>query len=281
MKLWRILSMVAVSLAMSGCMLGSEPEKRLQARWSELKKLIGGKKVALQLSDGARVEGRVNRVTNDALVVKVKKSSQPAAYPKGNIQIARADVVGIEVRDLFVDEKLAAKRKKQTARTVATSLGAGLGGGLLTLYLLGYDRGAGAVIGGSFGVGAIVAVLTNLLPRPKDITFIETVPDFPMERVPKSSDQEQSSVPNQDTSSPVSESLPVDSEPLILPAFKHNDIGAVVPSPVEQSSLEQIRRQARRAVMRHDLPFDLSILPVHAPGSGIDGSPLLCPTQFR
>ena len=261
----RSCSSLVVFLMLSKSLLGSEPVKFLRVRESDLGDLIQNKRVALHLIEGGRIEGRVREVTNDALVVKVKKSSQPAAYPKGNIQIARADVVGIEVRDLFVDEKLAAERKKQTARTVATSLGAGLGGGLLTLYLLGYDKGSGAVIGGSFGVGAIVAVLTNLLPRPKDITFIETVLDSPMERVPKPSDKEQSSVPSQDTSSPVRESLPMDSEPSILPAFKHIGIGAAVPSPGEQSSLEQLRRQARRAVMRHDLPLDLSGRPVHGP----------------
>ena len=93
MKLRRILSMVAVSLAMSGSMLGSEPEKRLQARWSELKKLIGGKKVALQLSDGARVEGRVKRVKELSIVLWVKRSSD---YPKGQSEIAREAVSLIE-----------------------------------------------------------------------------------------------------------------------------------------------------------------------------------------
>lgn len=239
MKCRRIVGfLVGLSLAMSGSMLGSEPVKFLRVRESDLGDLIQSKRVALHLIEGGRIEGRVREVTSDKLFVKVKKSSQPAAYPKGKIQIARADVVGIEVRDLFVDEKLAAKRKKQTARTVATSLGAGLGGGLLTLYLLGYDKGTGAVIGGSFGVGAIVAVLTNLLPRPKDITFIETVPDFPMERESKPSDNHPGAGPT------VSEETP--------------DL-----SLIEPSVPEQIRLQARRALMRKGLPLNLSRLPIH------------------
>ena len=100
MRCRRILGMVAVFLAMSGSTLGSDPEKRLQVRWSELKKLIGGKKVALQLSDGARVEGRVKKVTEPSLVLKVKKSSEPADYPKGKIEIPRETVSRIEVRGL-------------------------------------------------------------------------------------------------------------------------------------------------------------------------------------
>ena len=97
MRCRRIVGLVGLFLAMNGSMLGSEPEKRLQARWSELKELIGGKKVALQLSDGARVEGRVKRVTDPSLVFKVKKSSEPADYPKGKIQIRRETISRIEV----------------------------------------------------------------------------------------------------------------------------------------------------------------------------------------
>ncbi len=235
MKCRRIVGfLVGLSLAMSGSILGSEPVKYLRVRESDLGDLIQSKRVALHLIEGDRIEGRVREVTNDALVVKVKKSSQPAAYPKGNIQIARADVVGIEVRDLFVDEKLAAKRKKQTARAVATSLGAGLGGGLLTLYLLGYDEGTGAVIGGSFGVGAVVAVLTNLLPRPKDITFIETVPDSLGEGTPKPA--------TKDTS--LDTTIPAGTAPLFF----------------ETSSPGPLRQQVLRALMRQgqDRPFRLS-----------------------
>lgn len=66
------------------------------------------------------------------------------------------------------------------------------------------------------------------------------------------------------------ESLPVASKPLILPAFQHNGIGAAVPSPVERSRLERLRQQARRAVMRQDLPLDWSSLTVHAHRSVID-----------
>ena len=83
MKWRRILGLVAVSLAMSGSMLGSDPEKRLQVRWSELKQVIGGKKVTLQLAEGARVEGRIKKVTPISLDFKITKSSEWAAYPRG------------------------------------------------------------------------------------------------------------------------------------------------------------------------------------------------------
>ena len=50
------------------------------------------------------------------------------------------------------------------------------------------------------------------------------------------------------------------SEPLVLPVFKHNRIGTAVPSLVEESSPERLRRQAQRAVMRQRIPLHLSNL---------------------
>ena len=97
MKWQRILSVVAVFPAISGSMLGSEPEKPLRVRWSELKKLVDGKKVTLQLAEGARVGGRIRKVTAASLTFKVKKSSDPADYPKGKIQIRRETISRIEV----------------------------------------------------------------------------------------------------------------------------------------------------------------------------------------
>ena len=58
---------------MNGIMLGSDPEKRLQVRWSELKKVIRGKKVTLHVAEGARVKGRVKRVKESSVVLWVKR----------------------------------------------------------------------------------------------------------------------------------------------------------------------------------------------------------------
>ena len=238
---WRgILGMVAVSLAMSGSMLGSDPEKRLQVRWSELKKLIGGKKVVLQLSDGARVEGRVNRVTEPSIVLWVKRSSD---YPKGKSEIAREAVSRIEVRDLNVN--LAAKRAKKAALTVGAALGALVGSAALFL-VAGPDEGSGApAIWGGIAIGAAVAVLMNLPQRSKDVTLIEILPDPPGEQEPKPRNKDQSS------------NTTVSGE-------------ALAASLIEESSAERLRRQSRRALMRKGLPLDLSSRPVHAHSSGND-----------
>lgn len=146
MKWQRILRLAAVFLAMSGSMLGSDPQQRLQARWSELKKLIGGK--------------------------------------------------------------------------------------------AGPDEGSGApAIWGGIAVGSAIAVLMNL-PQARDVTLIEIIPDSPSKREPKTTSKDQSS------------NTTASEEALAL-------------SLLEETSAERIRRQARRAVMRQDLPLDLSGVPVH------------------
>ena len=239
MRCRRILGVVAVFLAMSGSMLGSEPEKRLQVRWSELKKLIGGKKVALQFAKGARVEGRVRNVTDTSLVFKVKKSSEPAAYPKGKIQIPRETVSRIEVRGL----------KGNKGRQVGATVGTFAGTLIATFAAV---RAAGSDSGATTGEGVVVvaiptaaAVLVYRALTPKEVTLIEILPDSPGERMPKPTNKEQSSTPT------------ASGEALALSLF-------------EESSSERHRRQARRALMRQGLPLDLSSVPVHGAQTGVD-----------
>ena len=232
--------LVGLSLAMNGTMLGSEPEKLRQVRWSELKKVIRGKKVTLQLTDGARVEGRVKRVTEASIVLWVKRSSE---YPEGQSENAREAISQIEALDLNVN--LAARRAKKAALTVGAVVGAIVGSGVLFL-VAGPDEGSGApALWAGIGIGAALAVLMNLPQRSKDVTLIEIIPDSPGEREPKSTNKDQSSTPTASGE-------------------------ALVGSLIEESSAERLRRQSRRAVMRQDLLLDLSSRPVHAPRSGID-----------
>lgn len=228
MKWQRSLRLAAVFLAMSGSMLGSDPQQRLQARWVELKKLIGGKKVTLQLADGERVKGRVLRVTEASLVL--------THYPKGRIEIARKAVSRIEALD--VNANLVARRAKKAVLTVGAVAGALVGSGALFL-VAGPDEGSGApAIWAGIGIGSALAVLINLPRGSRDVTLIEIIPDLPGAGQPKPTNKDQSSTPT--TSGE-----------------------ALAGSLIEESRTERLRRQARRAVMRNDLPLDLSRVPVH------------------
>ena len=240
MRCRQILGLVAVFLAMSGSMLGSEPEKRRQVRWSELKKLIGGKKVTLQLADGARLDGRIRKVTDTSLVFKVKKSSNPADHPKGKIQIPRETVSRIEVIGLKEN------KGKRVGLTVGTFAGTLIGSMAIVLTATTYDSSfPGGIYAAMFGASTAAAVLVNLTLRDKRVTLIEILPDYPAGGEPKPTNKDQSS------------NTTVSGE-------------ALAASLIEESSAERLRRQSRRAVMRQDLPLDLSSLPMHVHRSGND-----------
>ena len=241
MKWRRILGLVAVSLAMSGSMLGSDPEKRLQVRWSELKQVIGGKKVTLQLAEGARVEGRIKKVTPTSLDFKITKSSEWAAYPRGKIQIQRETISRIEVRGLKEN------KGRRVGATVGTFAGT-LFGSMAAIYGLEVGEDSKKLtnsFAASVTIATGAAILVNLTLRDKRVTLIEILPDYPAGGEPKTTNKDQSS------------NTTVSGE-------------ALAASLIEESSAERLRRQSRRAVMRQDLPLDLSSLPMHVHRSGID-----------
>ena len=258
MKLRRSLSVLAVFLMTSGSLLGSEPEKRLQVRWGELGKLIGGKKVALQLADGARVKGRVGKVEATLLTIKVKKSSNPADYPNGQTEIPREAVSRIEARNS--DLVRGGREARRIGLSVAAFVGAYLVSGLVLVGRTVSESEPSVVqVGVAIGIATGASVSTYRALGLKGVTLIEILPpDLPAEGQPKPTEREQSPSPKQDTSSSVGESLPVTSEPLILSAFKHVGTGVAAPSLVEQSRSESLRQQARRAVMRQGIPLHLS-----------------------
>lgn len=238
--IWRrTVGVVAAFAAMSGNVPGSDPETRRQIRWSELKELIGGKKVALQLSDGARVEGQIRNVMAASFVFKAKKSSDPAEFPKGKIEIARDNVSRIEVRGLQAD------KVGQNVATVGTFVGTLLGSVVALKGGKVHEGSSNIVIPASVAIATGAAVLVYRGLAPKKVTIIEILPDSVGERQSKPINKHQSSTP------PASEkALPL--------------------SLLEESSLERFRRQARRAVMRQDPPLDLSSWAVHEHRSGID-----------
>ena len=195
MRYRRILGMVAAFLAMSGSMLGSDPETRRQVRWSELKQLVGGKKVTLQLAEGARLEGRIRKVTAPSLDFKIKKSSDLAAYPKGKMQIPRETVSRIEVRGLK------ANKGKQVGATVATFVGTLLGSVVVLTGGKVHEGSSNLVMPSSVAIATGAAVLVYRALAPKAITIIEILPDSPGERDREPTNKDLTPSPKQNTSS--------------------------------------------------------------------------------
>ena len=226
---------LVVFLVLSSNLPGSDQEKPLEVRWGELKDLIGAKLVTLQIAEDARVEGRIRSVDAASLVFNVKNSSSLSDYPKGEIQIPIEAISRIEVRGLKENKGI------RVAATVGTFVGTMMGS---MVAIAGTEAGEpGDKYYGSYAasiaISTGVAILVNRALRPKDVTFINILRDSPGARMPKPTEKD--AFPNTTASG---STLP--------PLF------------VEESSSEQLRRQARRAVMRQGLSLDLRILPVQA-----------------
>lgn len=239
MSLLRAMSLLVGFLVLSGDLPGSDRETLLEVRWSELNQLIGGKTVTLEMAEGARVEGRIRRVTAASLVVQVKNTSNPKVYPKGEMQIPGETVARIEVRGLKENKGM------RVAATVGTFVGTMMGS---MVAIAGTEAGEpGDKYYGSYAasiaIATGVAILVNRALRPKDVTLIKIVPDSPGSRMPRPTDKQESL----DTTA--AEGVPA-------PAFP------------EESNAERLRRQARRAVMRQGLPLDLPRLPVQGVQTG-------------
>ncbi len=184
MKWRRSLAGLVMFLLVSGSLMGSEPVKLLQVRWSELGKRIGGKKVTLQLADGERVEGQVRKVTATSLVVKVKKSSNVAAHPKGEIRIPRETVFRIEARS---SKKV--RRGREAGRIILTggTFFSTLLGSMIALTggELSESEPTNAQAVASIAIATGVALLAYRALRPKNVILIEILPDSPGEGKPK------------------------------------------------------------------------------------------------
>jgi hypothetical protein len=96
---------------------GGEP-RQLQLKWSELGPRVEDRKVALVVPGGTYVEGKVQRVVPDGLWLRVSKTSDHKAQPKGSHLIPRPSVTMLQVTEY---RKLA--RLLVTAGAVAAAAG--------------------------------------------------------------------------------------------------------------------------------------------------------------
>ncbi len=230
MSLQRSSSVLVVFLMLSGNLPGSDQEEFLQVRWSELKELIGGKKVALQLAEGAKLEGRIGTVNPALLAFNVTKSSNLKDYPKGRVRIPRETVSRIEVRGLKEN------KGKRIAATAGTFVGTMMGS---MVAIAGTEAGEpGDKYYGSYAasiaISTAVAILVNRALRPKDITLIKILPDSPGAGIP---------TPTNKIASSKATASGEETVPSLL--------------ELEQSSSERLRLRARRALMQQDAPLVL------------------------
>jgi hypothetical protein len=71
-------------------------KEQRRIKWEGLSALIG-KKVRIVMPDGARIEGKATALELDAFAVEIRKTSNPAAYPRGKFLVPRATLKAVDV----------------------------------------------------------------------------------------------------------------------------------------------------------------------------------------
>jgi hypothetical protein len=110
--------------------------------------MVTGRTVRIALPGGAVVTGKATGVESDALVVDVRTTSDPNAYPKGTLRVPREKLHRLEMQT-----------KGTTGRALLTSLGAllGVGGGAAAYVRIAGGNGMcwlGCSINSNHGAGA-------------------------------------------------------------------------------------------------------------------------------
>jgi hypothetical protein len=95
----RFLIVLVALLGMSQSLLRAAEPRQLQLKWNELGPRIEDKKVALVLPGGTYIEGKVQVVRSDGLSLRISKTSDRQAQPKGWQLIPRQSVSTLRVTE--------------------------------------------------------------------------------------------------------------------------------------------------------------------------------------
>jgi hypothetical protein len=148
----------------------------IQVPWSEIAALVEHQKVALVLPDGAMIEGQVLAVEADALVLDIKKSSEPRSHPARRTSVPRSSISVLQL-----------KQVKGNRRWLGAAIGAAAGGvaGWLLAEGVFHVSGEGlnpskapVVVGSVAGLVAGAAAIGYFAGRKGDqrVTFIKIIP---------------------------------------------------------------------------------------------------------
>jgi hypothetical protein len=146
---------------------------QLRRTWDELSLMIPGMNIRMTLPDSTLIRGQALEVRPDALVVDVRRTSNPRLHAKGPTGIPRSDVSTIE---LFL-------RRSPVANPDAGAIGAALGGVAVSPLLLRLgetnkisSRAALAIFIGAAAAGAVLA--NHIHDNPSHV-LITVVPQGP------------------------------------------------------------------------------------------------------
>jgi hypothetical protein len=92
--------LVLVALLGTGqSLLWAGEPRQLQLKWSELGPRVEDRKVAMVVTGGTYIEGKVQRVVQDGMWLRVSKTSDHKAQPKGSHLIPRPSISVLQVTE--------------------------------------------------------------------------------------------------------------------------------------------------------------------------------------
>lgn len=165
----KFVLMASLAALLAPLAKGGSPQ---QVKWEGLSMVVG-ETVSIVMPGGVAIKGKATGVEPDALVVKVTKTADPRAYPRGPLRVPRATLRTLELQT-----------KGQKFRVIGTAVGAlgGIGGGLAAAVniqggILG-NRNQGAAVGAFAAItaGATVAGYLAGNAADKRSTTIEILP---------------------------------------------------------------------------------------------------------
>jgi hypothetical protein len=155
---------IVVLLALAGLPVhAAEPR---QMSWNDLSSLTG-RNLRIVMPDGAVISGKATGVEAEALVLDIRKASQPAVYPKGEFRVPRASLKAFEIRG-----------KSVHYRIIGTTLGslAGLAGGAVAAWGIAWNdnrpHAAAAAFVGIWGGGTAGGYLLGNAADRKTTTVV-------------------------------------------------------------------------------------------------------------
>ncbi|HXG34566.1 MAG TPA: hypothetical protein VNJ11_14465 [Bryobacteraceae bacterium] len=96
-ELCRKAAFLSLALLWAAPLEAGAPEE-VTVRWEELAPLVEKRQIETVLANGVHIRGRVEQVLPEALVVQVKRTSDPNLVPKGRTRVARELLSSFTVR---------------------------------------------------------------------------------------------------------------------------------------------------------------------------------------
>jgi hypothetical protein len=139
------LAIMATCLLLANAPLAFAKEKQLELKWSELGQVVVGRNVTIALPDGEIIEGKIQSIDLDSLIINIKKTTNKLKYAKGKCSIPRASISVLRTSEV-----------QGMWRVLGTSIGAGTGAAVGSAFYRYANNESDTELGSRVAVGAII-----------------------------------------------------------------------------------------------------------------------------